>query len=253
MVYRRFLRLPAGSWLSAPATSLLTGATLLVSAMAIRLLWVLTSLTLAGAQAQDVQQTILDNHQLIQQSTLTAEINGLVLKTKVKSGDGGAEKDFSYNPAPRIRNEVLDRLVQRLKLPNLEQLRQLDYNQRFTQLATPYGLRPDDAADLVTAYQVWNWVMANQAPMPKPGSVAAVRRSVAKVLSQNREIYHNAGKRALLGEEMKLLVVLTHLGWQGAQQQGKTQAYSDGIQTQYQQRYGQNLRQLKLDVGGLHP
>lgn len=223
--------------------------------MPIRLFSLLGSLclTLSWAQAQDVQQSILDNQQLIQQSTLTTQINGLVLKDMSKKGSDVAEKDFSYNPAPRIRNEVLTRLARRMQLTNVESLRQIDFNQRFTQSVAPYGLRPDDAADLVTAYQVWNWMMANQAPMPKPSSVAAIRRSVANVLSQNRDIYHNAGKRALLGEEMKLLVVLTDMGWQGARQQGKEQAYSDGLVKQYQQQYGQNLRQLKLDERGLHP
>ncbi|MBB3967510.1 hypothetical protein [Mucilaginibacter phyllosphaerae] len=40
-------------------------------------------------------------------------------------------------------------------------------NKAFNSIASPYGLSYDDAADIVAAYEVVNWMIANQAANPQ--------------------------------------------------------------------------------------
>jgi hypothetical protein len=72
-------------------------------------------------------------------------------------------------------------------------------------------------------------------------------------LRQNKQIYSDAGTRAMLGEELKTLFVIQHGSWQNAIKKGIEKDYSDIIATQYKVQFGQDLRALKLDGKGLHP
>jgi hypothetical protein len=206
--------------------------------------------------AQDMGQVWMDNAAASQNAYMTSHINNLVLKNMTGKNAGKVtDSRLTYNPSIKIRDRVIDNMAARMKLNSsqLAALKQMDLNKIFANITAPYRSRYDDAADIVTAYQVLNWMIANKAPDPKPVAVTAVRNAVIPVLQQNREIAHEAGNRAMMSEEMKLLFVMQHAGWQEARKTGKLQSYSDAIARQYQQLYHQDLRSLKLDAKGLHP
>lgn len=210
--------------------------------------------TVAVSKAQDVGQTIIDNAASTQYNYMTSHIANLSLKNA--SGNAGAKsgRDLSYNPSPRIKSRVINNMAVKLKLDaaNTAKLKQTDVDGIFTGITKPYNLKYDDAADIVTAYQALNWMIANNAPNPQPAAITALRNATNNALGQNREIYANAGNRAMLGEELKTMFVLHHAGWHDAIKKGTTKAYSDKIVGQYASTFGQNLRELKLDSKGLH-
>lgn len=206
------------------------------------------------ASAQDMGQVFMDNAAASQQAYMSSHINGLVLKNVIKGRKSTGESHLTYNPSVKIRDRVIDRMAVRMKLSsdNIATLKQNDFNKLFTGITAPYHLQYDDAADIVTAYQVLNWIIANNAANPNIGAVDAVKSATISALQQNREIAHDAGNRAMLGEEMKIMTVILYTGWQQAQKKGKSADYSATVAQQYQLQYKQNLRSLKLDDKGLH-
>ncbi|MFD1255643.1 hypothetical protein ACFQ3S_02440 [Mucilaginibacter terrae] len=206
------------------------------------------------AGAQDMGQVFMDNAAATQQAYMTSHINGLILKNVIKGGKSTAESHLTYNPSLKIRNQVIDRMAAKMKSnsSNIVALKQYDFNKIFTGITAPYHLQYNDAADIVTAYQVLNWMIANNAADPKPTAVNAVKSSTILALQQNREIAQDAGNRAMLGEEMKILFVMLHAGWQEAKKTGKVANYSTTLAQQYQQQFKQDLRSLRLDDKGLH-
>lgn len=216
-------------------------------------------LLIAGhLKAQDMGQIMIENAQATQNAYLSSHIDGLVLSNmtgKGKKAGTVTESYLTYNPSPKIRDRVINNMAAKMKLnaQNVQALKQIDFNKTFTDITAPYHLQYDDAADVVTAYQVLNWMIANKAGNPKPAAVSAVKQSVIASLQQNRNIRHDAGNRAMLGEEMKIMFTLLHAGLQEATKNGTLQQYSNNINKQFQQLYHQDLRQVKLDEKGMHP
>jgi hypothetical protein len=62
---------------------------------------------------------------------------------------------------------------------------QYHFNKQFAKIIALYDLQYDDAADIISAYQVLNWVNANNAANPKPTAVNAVRSATISALQQN--------------------------------------------------------------------
>lgn len=208
-----------------------------------------------GAFAQDVMQTMVDNSFATQQTYLTSHINGLVMKDITGKNAATAREDrLTYNPHPRIKAEVIDAMLKRMKLTQgTATFKKTDFDKIFTSLTSKYSFSYDDAGDIVTAYQVLNWMIANKVKVePAATAVNVTRTKIGAGLMQNKNINHNVYERAKLGEEMKILFVVLHAGWQNALKNGSLDAYSDGIAKQYQQQYGIDLRKLKLDNQGMH-
>ena len=63
----------------------------------------------------------------------------------------------------------------------------------------------------------------------------------------------NPSTRAQLGEELKLLFVVVHAGWQGTQREETLAAYANGIAGMFQQFGGEDLRRVALTDTGLQP
>lgn len=205
------------------------------------------------ADAQDVGQTIIQNQQSLQQTALATHVNGLVLKG-VAGSETAASRDFTYNPAPRFRDEAVAKVAAKFKLSPAKaaELKGPNLDKMFNGVMMPYHLKANDAADIITAYHLTSWLIVNDAGDPDPASVAALRRNVGSSLSKIREIYANAGNRAALGEEMKVSWILLQSGASDAQRNHKMDAYKNSIAKQYQQQYHQDLRKMKLDGKGLH-
>jgi hypothetical protein len=112
------------------------------------------------------------------------------------------------------------------------------------------GLRDNDAADAVTAYTLLGWQIAKQdASEISNAKVQAVRRQIAPALAANPRLAAPAARGAL-GEEMKLLFVTLHAGWQSAVKEGNTARYSDGVARMWRQQSGRDLRALSLTDAG---
>lgn len=70
----------------------------------------------------------------------------------------------------------------------------------FSRVVTPYGLRADDFADVMTAYTVMMWMGANrQVALPQVAEVQGVRRQLRDTLAGRLD---DAQQRQLLAETM---------------------------------------------------
>lgn len=211
----------------------------------------------AITKAQDIGQTIMNNAAASQYNYMTSHIANLSLKNISGKGKGSAKvgHGLTYNPSPKIKERVLNNIAANLKLDaaNIANLKQTNFDGIFTGITAPYHLQANDASDIVAAYQVLNWIIANNSANPQLTTVASVREDTDDALRQNKEIYTDAGKRAMLGEELKIMFVLLHAGWQDAIKKGTTASFSEKIAGQYSSAFGQDLRSLKLDAKGLHP
>lgn len=218
----------------------------------------LLAATINIAHAQDVMQSIMDANAQTQYTYMTGQINKDVMANMYKNKNGvtGSSKTFTYYIMPYFTGDVVKQVGARMKLsqPVINKLINYDFNTAFRTLTKGFNLQYNDVADIVTAYQVQSWLIANSATAdPSPKAVYAVRNQVRKSLSANAQITGNGKTRAQLGEELKILFALGNAGWQGARQQGKLKVYSDAVAQNYQQQYHQDLRSLKLDDNGMHP
>ncbi|MBC7945841.1 MAG: hypothetical protein H7X91_11400, partial [Burkholderiales bacterium] len=76
-----------------------------------------------------------------------------------------------------------------------------------------------------------------------------VRAQVARSLAANAT-FANPHTRAELAEEMKLLFVTLHAGWQSARREGNLKPYADGVARMFQQFTGNDLRAMRLTERG---
>ncbi|NJL20029.1 MAG: hypothetical protein HC895_03085 [Leptolyngbyaceae cyanobacterium SM1_3_5] len=168
--------------------------------------------------------------------------------------------DLSYPPSDAVKQQVERNYLDRLRQTHPEaanqlaaQLRQSDYRDVFTNLVQPYGLSGNNLADIVTAYSILNWMIANQsANNPSRQAVLAERDQTAATLSQIASL-NDTQQRQQVGEEIKLLFVTLHSGWQAAQREGTLSQYSDGVTTLFRQQSGIDPRQIVLTEAGFQP
>jgi hypothetical protein len=210
------------------------------------------------ANAQDLYQTFIENNATMQQAYLSSYVSGLVIQNMVVNGGKGSSsnaRDFhlTYNPSIKVKGEALNAFIARGHLEKIaDELRRMDFDKAFTSITAPYHLQYNDAADILTAYQVLSWLIANQAPEPKPDAVAATRYAVASALAKSSVISDDPYSRAKMGESVKILFLVLQSGWHTANKKGTVKAYSDQITNQYKQQYHQDLRKIKLDKSGWH-
>jgi hypothetical protein len=168
-----------------------------------------------------------------------------------------ADVRLTYTPTAALRRKAVDGYISRMRREYPEaaqvmaaQLAQHDYSRIYSTLMRGAGLRDNDAADAVVAYTLLGWQIAKQDPAEiSTAKVQAVRRQIAPALAANPRLSGPAA-RADLGEEMKLLFVTLHAGWQSAQKEGNTRQYSDGVARMFQAQSGRDLRALNLTTAG---
>ncbi len=129
-------------------------------------------------------------------------------------------------------------------------MRQHDFGQIYAGLLAGTGLHRGDAADALTSYTMLGWMIANgQMATPPANQIAAARAEVARTVSTNPALATEAA-RAKLGEEVAILFVLLHAGWQSAQKEGKLSTYANGVATMFSRQFGQDLRAMDLTDRG---
>lgn len=123
-----------------------------------------------------------------------------------------------------------------------------DFARIYAGLVAPVGYRPNDAADVLAAYTLLGWLIANGVPDATPRQAAAVRSQIAQRVGGDPN-FTNPSARARFGEDMKLLVVTLHAGWQSARREGNLKQYGDGVAALFQ-RNDIDLRALRLTDAG---
>ncbi|TRW17357.1 hypothetical protein [Glacieibacterium frigidum] len=163
---------------------------------------------------------------------------------------------LAYQPSRTLARETVEGFVSRLlgKDPAAaqavaEQFSRHDYGSIYRGIVAPFGLRDNNAADALTAYTVLGWMIATGAGDPGHASVAAARQQLGARMAANPTLSTPAN-RARVGEELKLLFVTLHAGWQSARREGNLRKYSDGVAATFAQQ-GTDLRALRLTPDGL--
>lgn len=167
-----------------------------------------------------------------------------------------ARIDFSYRSTPALRRSAADAYVQRTMQNNPEaghiisdQLAKHDFSKVYAGIIAPFGYRADDTADAVAAYTLLGWLISTGAPDPSAGAARAVRNQIAQGLRNGARL-SDPRARAELAEEMKLLFVTLHSGWQSARREGKLKQYSDGVNDMFRKFTDNNLRNMRLTDRG---
>lgn len=123
-----------------------------------------------------------------------------------------------------------------------------DYRTTYKMIVGDMGLRTDSVSDAMAAYFMLSWVIANQGSSdPTPAQTQGLRRQFAARAAAAPEVLAN---RAMMGEELKLLVVTLHAGMQSAQREGQKASYARDVADMVQRRYGVDLRRLRLGAQG---
>jgi hypothetical protein len=172
---------------------------------------------------------------------------------------GAAQVSLGYVPGAAVHERVLADLLQRIRAkdPHGAQavesvFARYDYGKLYDGIAGPYGLSGDDAGNAMTAYLILGWLIANGRQDVPGGRAAAMaaRAQIAGAFAGGADM--SPQKRAELGEELKLQFVMAHAGWLSAIKDHTARQYADGIERQFQQVYGIDLRHIALDARGLH-
>ncbi len=186
----------------------------------------LIPLLAAAAPAQDVGMGILQGMQ--QSRTLDARSVGEVARSE--SGDAGPALPFASSA--ELRAATVARHVRELRVTNLiaaaevaREMARHDYDAIFRSFLSDTALRPDDAGDVLTAFIVLQWMVANDTKAePSPAALRAVRRQMVAPMADKPPL-SQAATRAAFAEQVKLRTVLHHAGWQAAQRLGMVPSF----------------------------
>lgn len=168
----------------------------------------------------------------------------------------GSAVRLTYVSTAAVKQKALDSYLARLTAQDpdaaklmAEQFKKNNAGDVYHSLIASTGLRDNDAADNLASYTILGWMIATGSDEPSPTQIRAARNQIAGVMAQNRRLA-NMSARALFGEEIKLLFVSVHAGWQSAKQQGTLRQYSEGIAKTFGQQSRQTLQSLKLTNAG---
>ncbi|RVU15107.1 hypothetical protein EOE48_21085 [Methylobacterium oryzihabitans] len=157
-----------------------------------------------------------------------------------------------------MRAATVAREVQALRATNpigaAETARELarhDYDAVFRGFLAGTPLREDDAGDVLTAFIVLQWMVANDATAePSAAALAAVRRRFVVPMAERPPLSQPAA-RAAFAEQVKLRAVLHHAGWQAARQLGVLPRFLATLSNEFIP--AARLRSLALTDDGLVP
>ncbi|TRW17358.1 hypothetical protein [Glacieibacterium frigidum] len=169
---------------------------------------------------------------------------------------GAAAIDLRYRSTPELRKSAADAYVQRVMQSDPQagkliaaEVSKNNFSRIYAGIVAPFGYRADDTADAVAAYTLLGWLIATGSPDPSPAAARAVREQVAQGLSNDPK-FTNPRTRAELAEEMKLLFVTLHAGWQSARKEGNLRTYADGVAAMFKRFTGNDLRAMRLTERG---
>lgn len=167
-----------------------------------------------------------------------------------------------FTPRPEITRQTIAQIVQQARARDaaggaeIERgLARMDVFATFRQAMGPYPLRPDDAADAMTAYWVISWAMANRlrpgGPLPTPPQVMLVRNQVAAGMARAEVARFTEPQRQQLAVEAMVNYLIIHSFWMDRQPgwESRFARISDEQQRVFQ-GFGADLRGLSITDQG---
>ena len=173
-----------------------------------------------------------------------------------------AKTSFAYVPTAALQKQTVDNFIAQTKATNPAGAAALAaelkpgktyYPAFYRTLNQGSGLKENDAADVLAAYLILNWMAVNDVRDGKAITVPmarGVRAQTAGVLAQNAKLRTPAAAAAL-GEELKLQTTLLQVGWQGGMKNGTAEAFRQKLAVNFQKQYKFDLRQMQLTAAGL--
>lgn len=163
-----------------------------------------------------------------------------------------------YQPTPALGRQALAGYVQRIRRANpgladqvAREFGKHDYQAIYRSIVADDGFGSNSVSDAMAAYLTLTWMIANNANRePSAAEVLGVRRQIAARVAGNPALLAN---RAQLGEELKLLLVTTHAGFQSSRKEGTQRRYADGVAAMIRKHYDLDLRALRLTPNGFAP
>lgn len=148
-------------------------------------------------------------------------------RTSPNSEPGEANQRLPFASNPDLRRATVERHLRSLRTTNPiaaaeagRELAKHDYNGIFRGFLDGTGLDPADAGDVLTAFIVLQWMVANDATAePSPAALQAIRRRFVMPMAAKPPLSQPAS-RAAFAEQVKLRAVLHHAGWKAARQLG---------------------------------
>ncbi|TRW17356.1 hypothetical protein [Glacieibacterium frigidum] len=163
---------------------------------------------------------------------------------------------LTYTPTAALQQQAQSEMLTRLRAKNPEaartlavQFQRVNFGKVYRGVVAPFGLRDNDTADILTAYTALGYLIGSGDADPSPAAVRALRNQIAPRLAADTRLSSPTG-RAKLGEELKLLFVTLHAGWQSARREGNLAQYSDGVARMFAQQGGDDLRRVRLTDAG---
>lgn len=163
---------------------------------------------------------------------------------------------FAYVSTPSLRKQVLDSYLARIGSKNPSRAKMLaadfartDADKMYQRLILNTGLQNYDVADILTAYNLTGWIIANNIKtMPPRSQILVARQQAAASLTKNPNMA-NSSARGKAGEDFKLMIVTLHFGLLSARRSGDTKAYADEVAALFAET-GPNPRTLALSNAG---
>lgn len=192
----------------------------------------LIPLLVAAAPAQDVGTGILQGTQQQPFQTLGARIEARSVGDAARAEGGNAAPALPFASNAELRAATVARHVRELRATNpiaaaevAREMARHDYDAIFRSFLSDTDLRPDDAGDVLTAFIVLQWMVANDTKTePSPAALRAVRRQMVAPMADKPPL-SQASTRAAFAEQVKLRTVLHHAGWQAAQRLGMVPSF----------------------------
>lgn len=174
-------------------------------------------------------------------------------------GVGTTRGSLAYTGSRALSEQAQRDFLKRLSSRNpqaagvaADQLSRHDFNKAYASLVRGTGLSTTDVVDIMAAFMMLGWMISNDAQAdPDPSALLAVRAQLGPGLSAEPR-FANPQQRAALGEELKILFVTLHAGWQSAKKEGNLGTYADGVSALFR-RQGADMRALRLTDAGFAP
>ncbi|BAU89440.1 hypothetical protein MPPM_0835 [Methylorubrum populi] len=144
-----------------------------------------------------------------------------------ESDTGATDRRLPFASSPDLRRATVERHLRSLRATNPiaaaeagRELAKYDYDAIFRSFLDGTGLDSEDAGDVLTAFIVLQWMVANDATAePSPAALQAIRRRFVLPMADKPPLSQPAN-RAAFAEQVKLRAVLHHAGWKAARQLG---------------------------------
>ena len=140
---------------------------------------------------------------------------------------GEPDRRLPFASTLDLRRATVERHLRGLRTTNPiaaaeagQELAKHDYDTIFRSFLDGTGLDPEDAGDVLTAFIVLQWMVANDATAePSPAALQAIRRQFVMPMAAKPPLSQPAS-RAAFAEQVKLRSVLHHASWKAARQLG---------------------------------